>query len=104
MSFTLRNPQGQPMTIHSCLACGDTNRGDSVLCDDCSQCPRCGARFSLGEWKQDPILLRCLACLQGWKLEVRAVEGIIPERPEEELAFFAHNPGRLFDQTQEGSE
>ena len=96
MAFSIQLDDGRTIRVNSCLTCGATET-NGVICQACRECPRCGATASLADHAANPVLFRCLCCLSGWLSEVVAVEGVLDDRPEEQLAFFARSPPENFD-------
>lgn len=102
MAVRIETENGGVIEISACLHCGG-EAPDAAICSECLACPRCGSLFTHVNLVGDPLLLRCHCCLLGWSLEVRTIQGLIAERAEEEMAFFARDPSAAFDRAGEGA-
>lgn len=62
----------------NCLACGDVLDG-AVICMKCITCPACGSDFTFTKFASDPMIRRCLNCLQRWETPIKSLP---PENPQ----------------------
>jgi|GEM_PF-3245268 len=88
-----------------CWICGEETESvikGVALHMSCLACPRCTSTMVMWDRRSDPLLFRCLCCLQGWTLPAPKRLGL-PARPDRQLEHFAHFI-RLTDRSVDGGD